>query len=77
MNVNIDAMRVSSFGCRFSVLAAPSHPEMFMMNMQVYDVLPHPVVPSDGDYSATPGDALRPVSVVWCAVFNVKGVRHA
>ena len=39
---------------------------MFMMNMQVYDIVPHSI---ESDSSG------RPLSVVWCAVFNLKGMQ--
>lgn len=67
MNVIGNSMSVSNYGCRFSVLAVPKQPEMFMMNMQVYDVVPQPVGPMSGE---------QPLTVVWCAVFNVKGARN-
>lgn len=57
----------SKYGCRFSVLAVPKQTGMFMMNMQVYDVLPRRIETDVADGS--------PVSVVWCAVFNLKGLR--
>ncbi len=63
-------MNTSGFECRFSVLTVPNNPEMFMMNMQVYDVVPHRIRDKE-----TSGSGDRPVSVVWCAVFNVKGMR--
>lgn len=72
----MNMLSTSGFGCRFSVLAVPRQQEMFMMNMQVYDILPHPVASAGGDVLAS-GNGMHPVSVVWCAVFNVKGMRKA
>jgi len=72
----MNMMNVSQFKCSFSVLAAPRHPEMFMMNMQVYDVHPCPVASGGGDARSTaPAEVSHPISVVWCAVFNTKGMR--
>jgi len=61
-------MNISNYDCKFSVLAVPRQTEMFMMNMQVYDIVPH---------SIESDSAGRPLSVVWCAVFNLKGMRNA
>ncbi len=57
-------MNDSKYACKFSVLAVPRQSGMFMMNMQVYDIVPHSIE-SDAEG--------RPLSVVWCAVFNLKG----
>ncbi len=59
-------MNGSKYECKFSVLAVPRQSEMFMMNMQVYDIVPHRI---ESDASG------RPLSVVWCAVFNLKGIQ--
>jgi len=56
----------SKYACKFSVLAVPRQTGMFMMNMQVYDIVPHSI---ESDSSG------RPLSVVWCAVFNLKGMQ--
>lgn len=63
----MQAASKSNYGCRFSVLAVPKRTEMFMMNMQVFDIVPRSITPEAGG---------RPVSVVWCAVFNLKGLRN-
>ncbi len=55
-------MSKSKYGCQFSVLAVPERDNMFLMNMRVYDVVPHRIEPqSDSD----------PLSVIWCAVYSV------
>ncbi len=55
-------MSKTKYGCKFSVLAVPEHANMFLMNMRVYDIMPHKIEPqSDTD----------PLSVIWCAVYNV------
>ena len=61
-------MNASNYTCKFSVLAIPKQSNMFMMNMRVYDIVPHAV---------ESGDDGRPVSVVWCAVFNLAGFHKA
>lgn len=61
-------MNGSKYECKFSVLAVPRQSEMFMMNMQVYDIVPHSIE-SDSEG--------HPLSVVWCAVFNLKGLHKA
>ena len=61
-------MNISKYGCKFSVLAVPRQTEMFMMNMQVFDIVPHRI---ESDATG------RPLSVVWCAVFNLKGMHNA
>jgi hypothetical protein len=58
-------MNSSKYDCKFSVLAVPRKRDMFIMNMQVFDVVPHKID------SEEPG---RPVSVVWAAVFNLQGI---
>lgn len=62
-------MTPSGFDTRFSVVAIPDHPEMFMMNMQVFNVFPAPVEQSDLSDDASPD------SMVWCAVFTLKGIK--
>jgi hypothetical protein len=52
----------TKYGCRFSVLAVPERSDMFLMNMRVYDVIERPVKPTS---------EVDPVSVIWCAVYNV------
>ncbi len=64
-------MKKYGYDCRFSVLAIPNKPDMFMMNMQVYDVVAQRVMPE----KLTADEVSKPVSVVWCAVFNTKGLR--
>ena len=61
-------MNVSNYGCKFSVLAVPKHTEMFMMNMAVYDVVPHSIESNIEGH---------PVSVVWCAVFNLASLKKS
>ncbi len=65
-------MKTSGFNCSFSVLTLTQKPDMFMMNMQVFNVVPHAVQKIPDDWSGE-----KPVSVVWCAVFNVKGITSA
>jgi len=66
-------MNISKYGCKFTVLAVPRQTEMFMMNMQVFDIVPHRIEPQRIESDATG----RPLSVVWCAVFNLKGMHNA
>jgi len=52
----------SKYGCEFSVLTVPERSGMLLMNMRVYDVVEAPSKPSsDKD----------PMSVIWCAVYNM------
>ncbi len=60
-------MDTSGFCFKFSVVSVPRQTEMFMMNMEVYNLVPLPVAPQAGG---------QPVSVVWCAVYNVKGIKN-
>ncbi len=55
-------MKRSKYGSKFSVLAVPERSDMFLMNMRVYDLIERPVT--------TTAD-VDPVSVIWCAVYNV------
>ncbi len=56
-------MNETSFGCKFSVIAMPRRDDVFLMNMRVYDVVPHQIE------ATIPND---PLSVIWCAVYKVK-----
>ncbi|MBT3191696.1 MAG: hypothetical protein HN341_03995 [Verrucomicrobia bacterium] len=55
-------MNDTKYGCKFSVLAVPDRAEMFLMNMRVYNVVPQ---------TSPPTSNTDPVSVIWCAVYNV------
>jgi len=58
----------ANYECNFSVLAVPEREDMFLMNMRVYDVVPQRIEPQS--------DA-EPVSVVWCAVYNVSQLENS
>ncbi len=58
-------MNKTKYGCKFSVLAVPERENMFLMNMRVYDVVPHRLDPKSGS---------DPLSVIWCAVYDVSAV---
>jgi hypothetical protein len=51
-----------NYGCKFSVIAIPENTNMFLMNMRVYDVVPHKIEPTADN---------EPVSIIWCAVYNI------
>jgi hypothetical protein len=55
-------MDTSRYGCKFSVLAVPERENMFLMNMRVYDIVPHRIEQESGS---------DPLSVIWCAVYNM------
>jgi hypothetical protein len=56
-------MKENPFGCKFSVIAMPRRSDVFLMNMRVYDVVPHRLEASTSN---------DPLSVVWCAVYQTK-----
>ncbi len=56
-------MNENTFGCQFSVIAMPRRSDIFLMNMRVYDVVPHRIEASIPN---------EPLSVIWCAVYKVR-----
>ena len=61
-------MKTFPYTSRFSVVCVPEQPQLFMLNMQVYEVL-----------NTDPGSAPKevPQAVVWCAVhrrFDLKKI---
>jgi hypothetical protein len=55
-------MKTTGFDCKFSVVCLPESPNLFMMNMQVFQV--HPLAP------ASTMDGKDPEATVWCAVYR-------
>ncbi len=52
----------TTYTCQFSVHCLPDTPQLFLLNMEVYDVRPVPVPQTN----AGP----QPVGTIWCAVFH-------
>jgi len=55
-------MKIAPFDTCFSVVCLPENPNLFMLNMQVYEVRPDQPL----------GQKVRgePQAIVWCAVYQ-------